>query len=565
MGQCIDKVAHSCGTTQGLQVYANEETGKVDGYCWSCCMYVPNPYGEPKTIDDVEMPKKKTAAEIQEEMFEIMDLPAHDVPYRKLRKADLEKFNVKVGLSEQDGKTPVAMYFPMTKDDALVGYYCKTSAGQIWSVGEVKDADPFGWEIAKRTSAYRIYVTEGLEDAVAALKIFATHGKEEYQPAVISLPNGSNSVQALNNIADDLKNKFREVVFIFDDDKAGHSALAKAMMIIPSALSVKLPEKDANDCVKEGCMKAAFTAMSFEAAKPKNTRIVYGRDIMAAAREPTPWGELTWPWPTLEDMMRGIRYGETIYLGAGPKMGKSEVVNALAAHFTVKHDVKVFMAKPEESNKKTWRLICGKFAGKIFHDPKVEFDYEAYDAAGAILKDKVMMIDLYQHMGWQSLREDIMWAVNDGAKVVIIDPITNLTNGMSSSEANVVLQAIAEELSAMALDLNIVVFLFCHLKSPDGNISKEGREKRYNNGEYTSLGNCPHGLGGDVISDQFAGSRAMMRSCNLMLGLEGNKDFNLPENIRNQRFIRILEDREFGNSDKIGLYWNKNTTQFKEM
>jgi hypothetical protein len=34
-GVCIDKLSHSCGTRKGLQVFADEETGKVNGWCFS--------------------------------------------------------------------------------------------------------------------------------------------------------------------------------------------------------------------------------------------------------------------------------------------------------------------------------------------------------------------------------------------------------------------------------------------------------------------------------------------------------------------------------------------------
>lgn len=223
------------------------------------------------------------------------------------------------------------------------------------------------------------------------------------------------------------------------------------------------------------------------------------------------------------------------------------------------------MAKPEEANKKTYKMVCGKIASKIFHDPSVEFDYEAYDKAGKIVEDKLFLVDLYQHMGWEGLKQDIVAAAALGVKAVFIDPITNLTSGMPPSEANTKLQEISRELSALALDLDIVVFIFCHLKSPEGNISSEARKKRYNEGQYYQLGNCPHERGGDVIANQFAGSRAMMQACNLMIGLEGNKDPNLDEEIRNQRWLTILEDREFGNSESVRLFWNKNTTKFKEI
>jgi len=326
-----------------------------------------------------------------------------------------------------------------------------------------------------------------------------------------------------------------------------------------------LPEKDPNDCIIKGATAAAHKALAFQAKPPKNTRLVIADDFLhTAAREPTPYGELTWPYPRMNKFLRNIRLGTTIYIGAGVKMGKSELLNDIAGHLIKEHGISVFMAKPEEENKKTYKLMCNKMVGKVFHDPDVEFDYEAYDKAGEMLKGKLMMVDLYQHMGWESLKKDIIMAAALGAKAIFIDPITNLTNGMNAADANTKLQDIAQDLAAMALDLNIVIFIFVHLKAPEGNISKEQRMKKYERGEYVNLGNCPHEMGGDIHSSQFAGSRAMMRSCHLMLGLAGNKDPELDEDIRHMRWLQILEDRDFGNSASIPLFWNKNTTLFKE-
>lgn len=50
-----------------------------------------------------------------------------------------------------------------------------------------------------------------------------------------------------------------------------------------------------------------------------------------------------------------------------------------------------------------------------------------------------------------------------------------------------------------------------------------------------------------------------------MIGLEGNKDPDLPEEVRNMRVLRVLEDREFGLSEKFPLFWNKENGQFTEI
>lgn len=212
----------------------------------------------------------------------------------------------------------------------------------------------------------------------------------------------------------------------------------------------------------------------------------------------------------------------------------------------------------------TYKLMANQITGKVFHDPSVPFDEEAYEYAGEVMRDKLYMLNIYQHLGWETLKEDIKEVVAEGCKAVFVDPITNLTNGVDSGEANTFLQGFAQELSAMARDLNFTAFLFAHLKASEGQIGADKRAAFYAKGQYVDLGNCSHEMGGSIYSSQFAGSRAMQRSCNLMLGLLGNKDPDLPENIRNLREIRVLEDRQWGSSAKYQLYWNRNTGKFTE-
>lgn len=574
MGQCLAKIPHACGTKTGLQVFADEETGLVNGYCFACGTYVANPYGEPREAKSLPQPEIKTQEQINAEIAEVDGYQTLPLDYKKLSAEALKAFGVKVAVSEVDGVTPEVIYYPYYKSGKLRGYKCKLipkdgEKKKVWSIGDLKEVDPFGWELAKGSGSKRLIITEGEDDAVALSRIIDRFTKPEYsdsKPAVISIPHGSgNAGRDLAKFKTEIKGRFKEIVLAFDQDEAGEKAVEEVAKVFPEAISAKLPSKDANQALIDGFAKAAFNAVTFNAERPKNTRLVFGENLHEEAREPPKFGDLTWPWEHINDKTRGIRYGETIYIGAGVKMGKSELLNALAGHFIKEHGVKVFMAKPEEGNKKTYKLLAGKMVGKYFHDPDKEFDYEAYDKAGEILRGKLAMVNLYQHLGWESLKQDIISAVGWGAKAIFIDPITNLTNGIDSGDANTKLQEIAQDLAAMALDYNIVIFIFCHLKAPEGNIAKEKREKYYHDGKYIGLGNCPHELGGNVYSAQFAGSRAMMRSCNVMIGLEGNKDPDLDDEVtKHMRNLVLLEDREFGETGRFPLYWNPNTTIFEE-
>lgn len=562
----VDQLPHECGTKKGLKVFAQED-GTVNGYCFSCSTFVQDPYGDGRKVTDLPPRRTKTATEIEAEIAEVQTYPVVPVITRKLRDTTLDKFGAKVSLSEQDGQTPTAIYWPVTKDGKLTGYHVKVLDKSLppYNLGDTRDCDLLNWENAKSSGAYRLIVTEGPEDMAAVDRIYEMHGDPNYHPAVVSLPHGAAvAKKVLTKHANEIRRLFKEVILCFDNDDPGRRATEKAMLVLPFAKSAHLPTKDANQALIEGKAKAAYNALAFQAEAPKNTRIVLAADIHEVAKEPARFGELSWPWKRMNDDLRGIRLGETIYLGAGTKMGKTSVKNALAAHFIKNDAVKVFMACPEEPNVMTYKLMANQLTGKIFHDPTKPFDEKAYNKAGEILRDNLFMLNLYQFLGWESLKRDITTVVEQGVKAVFVDPITALTNGVNPTEANTLLQSFAQELASMAADMSFTAFIFCHLKAPEGQIAEDKRQSFYNKNQFVDLGNCSHEMGGSVYSSQFAGSRAMQRSAHLMLGLLGNKDPDLPEEVRNTRQIRVLEDRMWGSAGVYQLFYNKETGLFHE-
>ena len=548
-GKCVEKLPHSCGSRRGLQVFQKED-GSYDGFCFSCGTAVPDPYKDkPEGYKPAYNPK--TDEEIQEEIDEVKEFQTVALKDRGLSKESLEHFGIKIGLSEVDGVTPTSHFYPYYKGDELKGFKCRVIEGKkFFSIGSVKDVDLFGWHQAVLSGGKKLFATEGEMDAVALYQIFRAVNKgtkyESNIPAIVSLAHGSGSaVKELLKHREMIFMHFKEIVLVFDQDKPGEEAVEAVLKVFPEGVSVAhLPRKDANQCLLEGVSKAAYNAVAFNSVKPKNTRLVLADSLFEEAKIAPTIGA-PWPWEVVTKKTRGIRLGETIYIGAAQKMGKSEIVNTLAAHFIKELGWPVLLAKPEESNKKSVKLVAGKIVGKIFHDPNVPFDEASYDEACDLMRNKLFLINLYQHLGWETLKADIRAAAMEGCKAIFIDPITNLTNGMSAADANTRLQEIAQELSAMALDLNVVIFIFCHLRNPDSG--------------------PPHERGGEVLSSQFAGSRAMARSCNLMFGLEGNRDPHLNPEERNVRTLVLLEDREFGEVGRFKLYWDRATSLFNEI
>ena len=546
-GKCVGMAkCPQCGGSR-VQVFEQDD-GTTDAFCFSC----KTVYGSERIdgLDVVEHKKsKRTPEEIEALLKEVATYQVKRWPSRKLKEEYLDYYGVKVGLSEEDGITPTEYYLPIERKGEVTGYKVRlVKEKKMWSIGNATDPDMFGWDKAKDAPSPKLFITEGEFDAVALCQALKDNNTNpdyaDIYPAVVSLTHGVGSaVRNIGKLLPEIKKRFKQVVLCFDMDEQGRKAVEEVCKLGDMFVAPDLPEKDANECVIQGKSKALCRAV-LTAQKPKNSRLVRATELFEESKEPAQWG-LSWPWQGLTDLTRGIRFGETIYIAAAEKMGKSEVVNAVGAHLIKEHGLKVLMAKPEEANKKTIKMVNSKLTGHIYHDPKIEFNEAAYNK-GEQYMDKLYMLNLYQHLGWETLKQDIVAAGSEGVKAVFIDPITNLTNGMSSTERNDALMGISQELAAMALDLEMVIFIFCHLNKPPSGVT-------------------PFDRGGIITTNYFAGSSAMARSCNYAIGLQGNRDPDLSEEERNTRQLVLLADREFGESGSVNLFWNKKTGLFAEI
>jgi twinkle protein len=227
-------------------------------------------------------------------------------------------------------------------------------------------------------------------------------------------------------------------------------------------------------------------------------------------------------------------------------MGKSVLVDELLAHCILTQDTPVWACKTEEPMAGTVKRVAGKLVDCVFHDPNIQFNEQKFDEAIGIMQDKLILFDSYQATAWNDVKAEIRHvAVTEGCKDFVIDPITCFTIGMSISEVNEELVRISGELAAMASELDFTAYVFCHLNAPQSGPA--------------------HERGGAVQSVQFAGSRSMMRTCHAMFGLRGNKDPELPKEERNRRYLEILEERNFGESGIVPLFYNDQTGRLKEI
>lgn len=467
------------------------------------------------------------------------------LPSRKISLETARKYGVKTSVDTATGEI-AKHYYPITKGGAIVAYKARdvaTKGFDTFPSGASKGPVEFFGQSAMPRTGKKIMITAGEEDAMAGYEML----KRKYPdstPIVVSVPKGENN--AKTSVADQLDylNGFQEIMVYMDMDDAGQKAAMQICQLLgEKARLVKTSEKDASDMYTKGKSKEFITAF-FNAERYAPEGFVTVADVFEEATRMPEWGK-PFPWPSLTKLTYGRRLGEGYYFGAGVKIGKSEAVNQLAHHVIVHEKKKIALFKLEEKPAMTTRRIAGKVKHKQFHKPDGDFTQdELIDGVNSI-RDGVVLYDRYGSTSWDELKSAIRHAVVvEGVEDVVIDPLTRLTAGMTASDANQELERIADEISSLAKDLGFTYYIFCHLKAP--------------------LNGKPHEEGGRVHSNQFTGSRAMMRAAYYFIGIERDKTPDLPDVVRNMSSFVLLEDRAFGNSGRFNVYYDKASGDYLE-
>ena len=327
MGIIVGKTGHSCGARHALNLY-EEPDGRITGWCFSCKTFEPDPLGG-NTMEQAKIERTvKSPEEIQKELEEIAAYPVKGLDDRKIGLGTMNYFGCKVSLDQERQEKVEVHYYPYEDINSreISGYKVRVVEGKkIFSLGSVKNVYPFGWKKALESGSPRLYITEGEIDAMSLFSVIMQKNKgTQYEgniPAVVSVPHGASSASRdIGKILPELRKHFKEVVLVFDQDDAGRASVEDVLRIAPDFKVATVPGKDVNECVLGGHIKALISSVVFNSAIPKNTRLVYAEDLFEQAKKPAEYG-LSWPWKETTKKTRGVRFGETIYIGAAQKMG----------------------------------------------------------------------------------------------------------------------------------------------------------------------------------------------------------------------------------------------------
>jgi twinkle protein len=380
----------------------------------------------------------------------------------------------------------------------------------------------------------RIVITEGELDAASCYEAM------ENWP-MVSLPHGASAAKKDLQKQIPLLQGYEEIVLFFDNDEAGRTATEQAATILPLG-KVKIARlekyKDASDALqandKEAIRRAIWDAKAYQ---PDG--IVDGKSLLEQVTTPSPPCNHSYPFPGLQSMTHGIRYGELTTITAGTGQGKSTFCRQLATEL-LNTGEKVGYIALEESNRRTALGLMSVAVGKALHLGEHEYTTlkDAYDSTISSWN-----LYLYDHFG--SLSADIIYsrieymALGLDIKVIFLDHLSILLSGLDGDERRMIDQTMTN-LRSLVERTGIKLFLVSHLR-------RAQNDKAHEDGQRVSIG-------------QLRGSASISQLSDTVLALE--RDQQNPDDVST---LRVLKNRYSGETGVAAqLKYDKTTCKFNE-
>lgn len=499
--------------------------------------------------------KKKDMAEYneytpKETVQEVLTYGFHEVPERNISKETMKKFGVRVSLSQEDGKTPTAVYFPSyNQKDKITGFAKqdltkpKEEKGHWSCIGSVSINNKlFGQTVAEKQNRKRtnLTVTEGQWDMLSAFEALVLSVKgtkyEGIEPLTVSIPLGTaNAVEAiLHNEA--YVTSHDALTFFFDDDYCTPAELQKGIMkgheareavanaLVGSGMSlftVTQDEgfKDASDYAQAGKFAELAKLIQFDKRPYSAEKIVKASDIdFEFLIEPREEGIYVNQFPKLMEKLHGFRKRELVLLTSPSGVGKSTVCSIFASAFMEAQDEKVGMIYLEETNKETMqRMIAAKlkvnyleFKNNPTSVASREQIKKAYDSI--VNNDKLVMLGHFGSLPVSELMAKIKHMhLIEGCGYIILDHLSLVISGSQVKDERKELDIVMTELAAFCAANDVCIIAVSHINRSAAEQFKPPKVKE---------GEEPKPYWVQVTKEMMRGSAALEQLSFVILGLE---------------------------------------------
>lgn len=474
--------------------------------------------------------------------------------YRGIKNEVLAYFGVRTRYVDDEID---AVYYPVTYKGQLSGYKIRQHPKDFSSVGRTgKECDLFG-QFRFANGGRTCLIVGGEHDQLAAYQILREYqlskGNSHYDPPCVVSPT-IGETSCAQQLAGHYKwfDSFEKIIVAFDNDEAGQTATEKAVEVLPKGkvYVMKMRHKDPNKYLDEGDSDK-FLRDYYEAKKYVPAGIVGSDTLMSEVLEYAAMPKIPLPpfMKKLQEMTAGgFPLGFIINIGAGSGIGKTSVVNELIYYWLFNSPYKIGVVTMELSVGQYGEVMLSRhIQKKIALIPTVEekleflnrpdvqqkadelFKLENGDARWMLIDDRDGSLEALQ-----DVVEELV--ISCGCKVIVLDPLQDLLDGLSNEE-----QAVFMKWQKSMLKSHGITFI---------NINHTRKANDTKNSAST---------GAFITEEDFAGSSTIFKSAGLNLLLMRDKYHEDPI-IRNTTKSVLSKNRTCGLTGSSGDYYYDNET-----
>lgn len=546
-----------------LMVYGKEKDGTHKGaFCWSCEFTILSEHERAKRgIDEVEEKEEEIVgtafnAEIHARLKE--ETTTDPRGFRGLKRETTSWFGVLHELDPETGQV-AKQYYPTTYEYELSGYKIRRVPKDFSQppLGETgKECDMFGQFRFRKSNANRVLIVGGEVDQLSAFQMLKEgytdpKGYEAY-PVVSSTVGEAGTHK---QVAKQYKwfDRFQQIIICMDNDEAGRAAVEKLAMALPKGkvYVMNMTFKDPNEYLVAGQQQAFINAF-FRAQPWTPNGIVGSGQLLQMMREAVLVEKIPLPpfMHKAQDMMAGgIPLGRIVNLGSASGTGKSTIVDECVYYWIYNSPHKIGVVSLESDCAEYGIKLASRHIGRkidliqtveekvaLLNDPDVSAAIESMivDENG---QHRFHLLD-ERDGGLDDLKNKIMeLIVSCGCKVIILDPLQDILDGMSNEE-----QAVFMRWQKGMTKSHKVTFININ------HVRKSGQGGKQNS------------AGAELFEEDFQGSSAIFKSgaCNLLFTRNKEAECDVERNVT---YMKMTKCRWTGNTGKdAGRYYYDNRT-----
>lgn len=381
------------------------------------------------------------------------------VGYKGITASTMKRFNALTVVN--DSGKPVELQYNYSSG----GKKIRTLSSKEFRVeGDITSEPLFGSNLFGPGSAPCIVVTEGENDAMAAWQMLG--GK---YPCVSV--RSASCVNADAAKIRDYINSFDKIYLCMDNDAPGIKAAGELARLfnINKVYHIEMGGgcKDAHDYLQQGRQEEFVrTFWNAKIKMPKGIINSYDK-IKELLNEDDGKTIASFPFPTLDGMAYGIRFGEIVLIKAQEKVGKTEFIRAIEAHLLKTTDYNLGIIHLEEKEKRSVQGLASYELNKPCHLPDSGVSIEQQLAAYEKITKRDGRVHYYQHFGADDpdVILDVIRALVAvcGCKFIFLDHITLLVTGHEGDDERRKLDYLSTRLGMLTRELDFALFLVSHV------------------------------------------------------------------------------------------------------